>query len=557
MIKIKMSALMAKIDKNAAEIARETKINRNTIMSLAKGRVDGLKFPTLDKLCLTYGWKIEDILEFVPDKPIIKDGGEVYRQEGEGTLYFMWPGILACNNFDSKYFQRSYPVVDFFFQKDYFWGYFYKDQLFELADEMYREYQQPAKVKALYEAYLAASAKIINIFRETTAGQVAGLSDHELKDFAQEISGAHFSDWTFSVFLDAFDAGFDQAEIKKLTERYALSTEEVYTLITPVELTFNNEKKLDLMRLAQDLKRQSKRPTGSLLRENPLVAEHIRKFSYYKSNYARFNPLTREEVVAEIMSYQPASPAFRQELHHLENYSAEQEKAVAKVLKKYHWEENPLFFFQKLTYIREYRKMMNLMYFVLADHVMGALETRSGIAKKYLKYLRTEEIDSVLAGAIGRKQLAERYEEGIIATVRPDGYKVFIGAQAQSLRNEWEQKLSHKKNQTDIIYGQVASQGYVRGRAKIVLGEKDFAKFAEGEILVSGMTRPEFLPLMKKAAAIVTNEGGITCHAAIVSRELNKPCIIGTKIATDLIHDNDLIEVRANHGTVRIIKRAE
>ena len=68
------------------------------------------------------------------------------------------------------------------------------------------------------------------------------------------------------------------------------------------------------------------------------------------------------------------------------------------------------------------------------------------------------------------------------------------------------------------------------------------------------MTRPDYIAGMKKAAAIVTNEGGITCHAAIVSRELGIPCIIGTKIATQVFKDGDLVEVNANHGWVRKIK---
>tara|TARA_Y100000310_G_scaffold338021_1_gene426573 strand:- start:1597 stop:1776 length:180 start_codon:yes stop_codon:yes gene_type:complete len=59
---------------------------------------------------------------------------------------------------------------------------------------------------------------------------------------------------------------------------------------------------------------------------------------------------------------------------------------------------------------------------------------------------------------------------------------------------------------------------------------------------------------MKKAAAFVTDEGGVTCHAAIVSREMKKPCIIGTKIATKVLKDNDLVEVDANKGIVRKIK---
>ena len=70
------------------------------------------------------------------------------------------------------------------------------------------------------------------------------------------------------------------------------------------------------------------------------------------------------------------------------------------------------------------------------------------------------------------------------------------------------------------------------------------------------MTRPEFVPLMRKAKAIITDEGGITCHAAIISRELKILCIIGTKTATRLLKDGDLVEVDANTGVVKILKRA-
>ena len=65
------------------------------------------------------------------------------------------------------------------------------------------------------------------------------------------------------------------------------------------------------------------------------------------------------------------------------------------------------------------------------------------------------------------------------------------------------------------------------------------------------MTTPEFVPLMQKAAAIITDQGGILSHAAIVSRELGKPCITGTENATSLLKDGDMVEVDADEGVVR------
>ncbi|HTX86552.1 MAG TPA: PEP-utilizing enzyme [Candidatus Nanoarchaeia archaeon] len=106
------------------------------------------------------------------------------------------------------------------------------------------------------------------------------------------------------------------------------------------------------------------------------------------------------------------------------------------------------------------------------------------------------------------------------------------------------------------IKGSTASDGFIRGRVKVILdARKDSVKFKKGEILVTSMTRPEYLPLMARASAFITDEGGIACHAAIIAREMKKPCIIGTKIATKVLKDGDQVEVNANHGWVRIIKR--
>jgi pyruvate, water dikinase len=108
---------------------------------------------------------------------------------------------------------------------------------------------------------------------------------------------------------------------------------------------------------------------------------------------------------------------------------------------------------------------------------------------------------------------------------------------------------------TDDISVVVASNGFASGRVCIVFGSGDFQKVKDGDVIVASMTRPEFAPILKKAAAIVTNEGGVTCHTAIVSRELNIPCIIGTQNATRVLHDGDLVKVDADKGVVRVLER--
>lgn len=113
--------------------------------------------------------------------------------------------------------------------------------------------------------------------------------------------------------------------------------------------------------------------------------------------------------------------------------------------------------------------------------------------------------------------------------------------------------FAHVKSSKRSVKGQVAYDGIVKGEVTILRRQDQVKKVKAGVILVSAMTTPDFLPAMKRAAAFVTDEGGITCHAAIVARELKKPCIVGTKIATKVFKDGDLVEVDAQRGIVRKI----
>ena len=105
-----------------------------------------------------------------------------------------------------------------------------------------------------------------------------------------------------------------------------------------------------------------------------------------------------------------------------------------------------------------------------------------------------------------------------------------------------------------IIKGLPASPGKGAGRAHVILNPKDIDEFKDGEVLVTEMTAPDWVPAMKKAKAIVTDSGGMTCHASIVSRELGIPCIVGTKsrgqAATTTIQDGTDITVDASNGVV-------
>lgn len=140
---------------------------------------------------------------------------------------------------------------------------------------------------------------------------------------------------------------------------------------------------------------------------------------------------------------------------------------------------------------------------------------------------------------------------------RENGFFYFganLYTNCSTARLEKEQNIQlerHTTEQVDVVKGQVASIGKVKGRVRVMLKAKSLERFQDGEVLVSAMTTPDFMPIMKKAVAFVTDEGGVTCHAAIVSRELGVPCIVGTGVATRVLRTGEFVEVDAERGIVR------
>lgn len=108
---------------------------------------------------------------------------------------------------------------------------------------------------------------------------------------------------------------------------------------------------------------------------------------------------------------------------------------------------------------------------------------------------------------------------------------------------------------TFLIKGSIVYKGKVRGRARVIYNAQELSKFQKGNILIAPMTTPDFIIAIEKAKGIITDQGGVGCHAAIISREFKIPCIIGTKNATKVFKDGDLVELNAYDGIARKLKK--
>ncbi|MDO8590444.1 MAG: PEP-utilizing enzyme [bacterium] len=193
---------------------------------------------------------------------------------------------------------------------------------------------------------------------------------------------------------------------------------------------------------------------------------------------------------------------------------------------------------QELVYFRTLRTDILYELMWLSRPIMTEIAKSFGLT---FSELRDHSALDLMAGKI------EKYEYGNFSAISYE--KEFSIFHEPVLI---EKKYTH---QTELK-GAIAFKGIVRGIVKIVMIAHEIGKVKEGDILVAPTTAPSYIIGMQKAQGFITDEGGITSHAAIVAREMKKPCIIGTKIATKVLKDGDLVEVDSEQGIVRIIKKA-
>jgi phosphoenolpyruvate synthase/pyruvate phosphate dikinase len=195
---------------------------------------------------------------------------------------------------------------------------------------------------------------------------------------------------------------------------------------------------------------------------------------------------------------------------------------------------------QDFIYLRTYRITALKKAQINIKPLIREISKRFAIAFEDIVWFKPNEIESLL---IDRK--IPDFEG------RKRGYTVIRENGVVRL----EESIDHAEDvkSVETIKGIAANRGKAEGIVKIIYSAKDVNKMEKGDILVTRMTVPDMIMAIEKAAAIITDEGGVTSHAVIISRELGKPCIIATKIATKVLKDGDRVRVDAERGIVEKI----
>lgn len=356
---------------------------------------------------------------------------------------------------------------------------------------------------------------------------------------------------TSSTIIDHFALGTDEQIGRMLRQesRGAYKTESDFTRVfslatAPVHQSFVNLAEIDLLKII-------------LGKSKEKLEDYKKRYYWSKNNYFTAQSLSLKYFKEEILSWKKSGKDLNQELSRIENTPVRNRREKESLLSQFKLSpllRTLLVISEDFTRWQDERKRATYLAIDMGSIILKELGRRIGYTPLELKYALPDELENIYkAGQPTPKELRNRSKKCLFI-MNKEGFYVGVGKFQEKLIKEI---VLGKKDLGDIqdFRGLSASTGRAIGRVKIVKSATEVGKVKPGDILVAVMTRPDYIIAMKKAAAIVTNEGGITSHAAIVSRELGIPCIIGTKIATEVLRDGDLVEVNANHGWVRKLNK--
>ena len=196
----------------------------------------------------------------------------------------------------------------------------------------------------------------------------------------------------------------------------------------------------------------------------------------------------------------------------------------------------------------KHKKINKKDFMFIRDYVLNKTVKKPLSEEKANKQVLSEEQIKKLAELA--KKIESHYKNPQDIEFAVEENRLYI-VQTRSITTLHKKEEEHEEiSEESILEGLAASPGIASGPVKIVHEIKDLYKIKQGDILVTKMTNPDFVVAMEKASAIVTDQGGSTSHAAIVSRELQIPCVVGTEKATEILNENDIITVDGTNGKV-------
>ena len=459
----------------------------------------------------------------------------------------------------------------FFFDHKADWYMPMEDVRRTAAEFIRRSPTDPYFSSNLMRRWEADEKKFRKLSAKAASADLGNLSDAGLLSLFHSLVNVSVKRVTSSSLIDGFAFGSDELIAQKVRshlERMGRRNEfgNVFSALTAhVHHSFTSRAEISLLKTA--LLAQKEGAREAILNNSPEAAlqklygfpkvmrallNHQSSFYWLRNNYIDAHVLQPEHFLSELTSLLTSGKNLQKALEELQNSPLENLRAKEKLMEELALPlelRSLIRYSEDFTLWQDERKKST---FHMAHNFSLLLEEigkRKGFTLEKMKYLVPEEIPLAMEGKLSPEIPGERMK-GCAVAWEHGRISIITGSEAVSMHTHFQRMGLPPK--TSVVKGLTASLGKAKGIARIVKSSKEIEKVKEGDVLVAVMTRPDYIMGMKRAAAIVTDEGGLTCHAAIVARELKIPCIIGTKFATRVLKDGEEVEVDASKGEVKI-----
>jgi len=345
---------------------------------------------------------------------------------------------------------------------------------------------------------------------------------------------------------------------------------EIYLKITSSEkqtsLNCEELEWLELVRYAQK-KELKKSDISSIKTKDPDAYKKIQALvdKYSLLGTADGGPRWDEAHYLELLQHDIERKNVEKRIAEIKSYPALTKKEKEKIFKDIKPDTEHKYIADLLAEMGHNRIVLRLdgwmiWYYYFKNIIFKELSRRFAIPLGEIRAMRLDEILGFIRNSkIDRAELKKR-ADCFLMGMKDGKLELYSGKEAEDIKNARIKPMEYEK--ATELKGMIAVKGVAVGMAVVLKwGDKEMIKkmlkMGEGDILVAGQTRPQLMPAIRKSAAIVTDEGGITSHAAIVSRELGIPCVVGVHHGTDVIKDGDYVLVDATKGIVRKISKQE
>ena len=495
---------------------------------------------------------------------------------------------------------KAYKKVAAIFKDYHLWFYFDKQDAFEVGEHIVEKFQKnPKFMKEVNVEIEKWSDKLMSYCKKLPQDNLGKLSNKKLWEFYKKHEDIHTDYYRYGwipVAVDMFGNNLTEKGkeiLKDIGVKKDKITEVLINLTEPVRSSLIKLEEDEMKEIASKVQANNKQ--FELFRKlfNKFKEEDVKLFGLYTHSpeyELKFEERVRDlieqinsEIIKDLEGYYQkyfySKFLFTEEqgVYSFEHYLKKlvrlvnNDSNIAKTIKEENEEikekikqrnllvkklklsdKNKSFFDEwgEFMVTKIYRRYAQIFALYSMVPVVEELGRRLGLSIKETKFMTTQEIKAALfKNQINKEEIKKRVEFSVFYTSK-DNLEFYTGDKAKQIAKIIQ---AEKIEEVSELKGQCGARGHAKGKVKIVNVIEDMHKMKDGDILVSISTQPDLLPAMKKAAAFITDQGGVTSHAAIVAREMKTPCVIATKIATKVLKDGDIVEVDADKGIVRKI----